>query len=159
MGFSPTNSEMLLFAFDVKNVWRHSFTARYVVFDSVKNESYNLVAKDGSEHLQYCDWVDNVDGDETLLYVSNNNIYIREHADLEDYDIAITNDGQVDNVFNGIPDWVYEEEVLGVNFAHVTNGGKLIAFAQFNDTLVPDFRYPHYGDPHDVPHSQYPEYR
>jgi len=159
MGFSPTNSEIHLFAFDIKNVWRHSFTARYVVFDSVKNESYNLVAKDGSEHLQYCAWVDNVDGDDTLLYVSNNNIYIREHADIEDDDIAITNDGEVDNVFNGIPDWVYEEEVLGVNFAHVTNVGKGIAFAQFNDTLVPDFRYPHYGDPHDVPHSQYPEYR
>ena len=30
-------------------------------------------------------------------------------------------DGLVDSVFNGIPDWVYEEEVLGTNYAHYIN--------------------------------------
>ena len=30
-------------------------------------------------------------------------------------------DGLVDSVFNGIPDWVYEEEVLGTNYAHYVN--------------------------------------
>ena len=66
----------------------------------------------------------------------------------------------MDNVFNGIPDWVYEEEVLGVNYAnHISNTGYKMAFAQFNDTLVQEFQYPHYGDPNDVLHNQYPVYR
>ena len=48
-------------------------------------------------------------------------------------DIAITSDGVVDNVFNGIPDWVYEEEVLGVNYAnHMSPSGYKMAFAQEN---------------------------
>ena len=160
-GFSPDKS-LLLFAFDIQNVWRHSYTARYVVFNSAANTSYNVVSMDGSENLQYCSWVENESDDNTLVYVSKNDIYWKHDAAVEtsENDVAITVDGESDKVFNGIPDWVYEEEVLGVNFAHYVNEkGNLIAFAQFNDTLVPEFVYPHYGDPQDVLHSQYPEYR
>ena len=74
--------------------------------------------------------------------------------------MAITTDGVINNVFNGIPDWVYEEEVLGVNYAnHISPTGYKVAFAQFNDTLVPEFQYPHYGDPNDIFQNQYPVYR
>merc|ERR1711892_587963 len=160
-GFSPDNT-LLLFAFDIQHVWRHSYTARYVVFESAANTSYNVVAGDGAENLQYCDWVENENDQNILIYVSKNNLYWKPDGAKETAadDATITNDGEVDNVFNGIPDWVYEEEVLGVNYAHYINGeGSRIAFAQFNDSLVPDFRYPHYGNPQDILHSQYPEYR
>ena len=147
-GFSPDTS-LLLFAYEVSSVWRHSFTARYVIFDSLTETSYDVVSRDGSETLQYCDWVENGKKENILVYVSNNNLYWRPGNSVSqpDQDIAVTSDGEKDNVFNGIPDWVYEEEVLGVNFAHYINDvGDLIAFAQFNDTLVKDFRYPFYGD-------------
>ena len=80
-----------------------------------------------------------------------NNMYWRPDAatDSAELDITITESGEVDNVFNGIPDWVYEEEVLGVNYAHYINDiGDTVAYAQFNDTLVRDFQYPFYGDQH-----------
>jgi len=160
MGFSPdTNS--LLFAYDIASVWRHSFTAKYVVFDSTTKQSYDVVSKDGSETLQYCDWVENKKNESILVYVSNNNIYWRtDNPPSPQDDLAVTADGETDNVFNGIPDWVYEEEVLGVNYAHYINDvGNLMAFAQFNDTLVRDFRYPFYGDQNDVFGNQYPEYK
>lgn len=77
-----------------------------------------------------------------------------------DDDITITDDGIIDNIFNGIPDWVYEEEVLATNYAHYFSpAGYKVAFAQFNDTLVPDFHYPHYGNPQDVINAQYPTYK
>ena len=146
MGFSPDN-QLLLFAYDLAPVWRHSFTAKYVVVDSSTNKSSEVVSQDGSETLQYCDWVDNEGGANILVYVSNNNIYWRPDATIGDKDLTVTTDGETDNVFNGIPDWVYEEEVLGTNFAHYINyHGDLMAFAQFNDSLVRDFRYPFYGD-------------
>ena len=147
MGFSPSTS-LLLFAYDVSSVWRHSFTAKYVIFDSITETSSDVISMDGSETLQYCDWVENGKDENILVYVSNNNLYWRPaNSTKPDQDIAVTSDGEKDNVFNGIPDWVYEEEVLGVNFAHYINDvGDLMAFAQFNDTLVKDFRYPFYGD-------------
>ena len=151
-GFSPDNT-LLLFAFDIEHVWRHYYTARYVVFESASNTSYNVVAKDGSENLQYCHWVGNENDENILIFVSKNNMYWKPDGTKKTTE-------EVDNVFNGIPDWVYEEEVLGVNYAHyITEAGTRIAYAQFNDTLVPDFRYPHYGNPEDILHSQYPEYR
>ena len=146
MGFSPSAS-LLLFAYDVSSVWRHSFTAKYVIFDSITETSFDVISSDGSETLQYCDWVENEKNENILVYVSNNNVYWRPDANSTNNDIAATTDGQTDNVFNGIPDWVYEEEVLGSNVAHYINSvGDLMAFAQFNDTLVKDFRYPFYGD-------------
>ena len=148
MGFSPSTS-LLLFAYDVSSVWRHSFTAKYVIFDSTTETSYDVISRDGSDSLQYCDWVENEKEENILVYVSGNNLYWRpaDSISTPDQDVAVTSDGETDNVFNGIPDWVYEEEVLGVNFAHYINDvGDLMAFAQFNDTLVKDFRYPFYGD-------------
>ena len=50
---------------------------------------------------------------------------------VEDKDIALTGDGVVDNVFNGIPDWVYEEEVLSTNYAHYIREDKHNFFGIF----------------------------
>ena len=147
MGFSP-DDQLLLFAFDISPVWRHSFTAKYVVYDPKTKESYNIKDQDGSDVLQYCDWVENNAFDNTLIYVSKNNLFWRQDATKDAVnDVAITTDGEVDEVFNGIPDWVYEEEVLGVNYANYLNDeGNMIAFARFDDRHVKTFQYPHYGN-------------
>ncbi len=86
--------------------------------------------------------------------------YRSDAAEGPEKDIIITTDGKVDNVFNGIPDWVYEEEVLSDNKAHyISSDGTKVVFIQFNDTLVPDFRYPMYGEPANIYGAQYPEYK
>ncbi len=38
MGFSPDN-KMILFSYDIKPVWRHSYTAQYLVLDTVANKA------------------------------------------------------------------------------------------------------------------------
>ena len=51
--------------------------------------------------------------------------------------VRLTQDGEVDAIYNGIPDWVYEEEVLGTNTAmHTSPDGQLMLYAQFNDSQV-----------------------
>ena len=43
----------------------------------------------------------------------------------------------MDAIYNGIPDWVYEEEVLGTNTAmHTSPDGQFMLYAQFNDSQV-----------------------
>ena len=147
-GLSPS-ADLYLLSSDVTLVWRHSYTAKYVVYDPSKKTSFNVISKDGSEVLQYCAWVENTHSSNILIYVSKNNLYWRPNASVSDAtdDIAITTDGVVDNIFNGIPDWVYEEEVLSTNHANYINeDGDKVAFAQFNDTLVKEFQYPIYGN-------------
>lgn len=50
-------------------------------------------------------------------------------------------------VYNGIPDWIYEEEILATQTAFwwEANGTRL-AYAQFNDSAVELQEYPWYGD-------------
>lgn len=161
MGFSQDES-LLLFAMDIEGVWRHSFTAEYVVFNSNTNTSSTVTSKQGGKRLQYCNWVPRGEDTQALVYVSENNLFWKRDgsaSETED-DLQISDDGEPEIIFNGIPDWVYEEEVLGVNYAHyIDSTGKRIAFGCFNDSQVEDFSYPHYGSPSDVLGSQYPQYK
>ena len=51
------------------------------------------------------------------------------------------------NIYNGIPDWIYEEEILAVGTAFWFNSnGEMLVFAQFDDTQVDMQEYPWYGD-------------
>ena len=51
--------------------------------------------------------------------------------------VRLTQNGEVDAIYNGIPDWVYEEEVLGTNTAmHTSPNGQFMLYAQFNDSKV-----------------------
>lgn len=66
-----------------------------------------------------------------------NNIHVR---DLRSKEVTkVTRDGGAE-IFNGIPDWVYEEEVFASNSAlWWDNEGKYFAFLKANDTEVPVF--------------------
>ena len=54
-------------------------------------------------------------------------MYIRKNIHDQNSDIQLTNNGVVDTIYNGIPDWVYEEEILSTNNAMYFNsqGNKL----------------------------------
>uniref|UniRef100_A0A674KGR4 Fibroblast activation protein alpha n=1 Tax=Terrapene triunguis TaxID=2587831 RepID=A0A674KGR4_9SAUR len=69
----------------------------------------------------------------------------------EDRSIKITSNGKENVIFNGIPDWVYEEEMLAVKYAlWWSPNGKFIAYVEFNDTDIPVIEYSYYGE------DQYP---
>ena len=61
-------------------------------------------------------------------------------------------------VYNGIPDWVFEEEIFEDNFAlwWSPDGNKLV-FGHFNDTDVDYYVLPEYGGWKEI--EQYPAYQ
>ena len=87
-------------------------------------------------------------------------LHFRANALDASKDIQVTTDGVNDTVFNGIPDHVYEESVLSVNYAlYINPSGSIIAFAKINDTSVPIFQYPIYGHPESLNAGRYPIYK
>jgi len=83
-----------------------------------------------------------------IAYVDyNNNIHYRHSAESED--LQLTNSGNDSVVYNGIPDWVSEEEVFEDNKAlwWSPDGSKLV-YGVFNDTLVDIVNLPRYGNWH-----------
>uniref|UniRef100_A0A673K623 Dipeptidyl peptidase 4-like n=1 Tax=Sinocyclocheilus rhinocerous TaxID=307959 RepID=A0A673K623_9TELE len=82
-------------------------------------------------------------------YVWDYNIYLKKNATAEA--IQVTHNGKVNKIHNGVPDWVYEEEVFASNEAiWWSPQGKYLAYLQINDTGVHNIEYSLYGN------DQYP---
>ncbi|GLG95178.1 Inactive dipeptidyl peptidase 10 [Gryllus bimaculatus] len=92
-----------------------------------------------------------------LAFVYRNDIYYRPRADAET--VKVTHTGRPGVVFNGVPDWLYEEEVLQTRHAlWFSPDGRALLFATFNDTQVDELRFPWFGGGA-ARLTQYPELR
>ncbi|KAK5646380.1 hypothetical protein RI129_004844 [Pyrocoelia pectoralis] len=139
-----------LIKYNTKAIFRHSRTAQYTVYDIENKKFHHLHNK---KHLQIAQWSPNGTG---LVYIFQNNIYYA--ATIKDIlkPRQITEDGKIGILFNGIPDWVYEEEVLSSGSAFwFSPSGRYLAFATFDDQYVIDYHYMVYGNPGDIK-DQYP---
>lgn len=74
--------------------------------------------------LQYATWLGSTSA---LIVVIDNDIYLRQSPSDEE-DIRITNTGQLDLIYNGIPDWLYQGELINFSFASLN----LIRLVSFN---------------------------
>uniref|UniRef100_A0A663EWE1 Dipeptidyl peptidase 4 n=1 Tax=Aquila chrysaetos chrysaetos TaxID=223781 RepID=A0A663EWE1_AQUCH len=116
-------------------LWRHSYTASYHIYDFNNGK---LLPND----IQYISWSP---VGHKLAYVWNNNVYIKASPTAEP--VQITENGVENKIFNGIPDWVYEEEMFGTHSAlWWSPNGNFVAYAAFNDTEVPVIEYSFYSE-------------
>ncbi|XP_068446730.1 dipeptidyl peptidase 4-like isoform X2 [Clinocottus analis] len=125
-------------------LWRHSFTATYSLYDRDSNTFFPPSAT--PEDIQYFAWAP--EGNK-LAYVWENNVYIK--ASPGSPPKQVTHNGEENLILNGVPDWVYEEEMFSSNQGlWWSPGGKYVAYVETNDTNVHTIEYSWYGD------NQYP---
>ncbi|XP_043361138.1 prolyl endopeptidase FAP isoform X7 [Dermochelys coriacea] len=138
------DKQFIVLESDYTKLWRYSYTASYHIYDL---QYSNFVTEHPLPHkIQYISWSP---VGHKLAYVYQNNIYLKQYP--EDPAIKITSNGKKNVIFNGIPDWVYEEEMLAVKYAlWWSPNGKFIAYVEFNDTDIPVIEYSYYGE------DQYP---
>lgn len=53
-----------------------------------------------------------------LAYVYSNNIYYLEDILNDENPVKVTEDGEDDVIYNGVPDWVYEGRLLKIHSYH-----------------------------------------
>ncbi|XP_046700804.1 inactive dipeptidyl peptidase 10-like isoform X2 [Silurus meridionalis] len=137
---SPDLNYVLL-TYDIKKVYRYSFLASYLIYNLHTREVHELNPPEVSDSmLQFASW--GVWGQQ-LIYVFENNIYYK--PDVKSSSLRLTSSGQDGLVFNGIPDWMYEEEVLHSPVGHWWSpSGSSLAFLTINDTLVPNMLLPRF---------------
>ncbi|XP_056391349.1 dipeptidyl peptidase 4-like isoform X2 [Hyla sarda] len=136
-----------LLQYNYEKVWRHSYTASYRIID-VDTKQY-ITQNELHPMIQYITWSP---VGHKLIYVWDNDIYIRESPELPS--VRLTFDGENNKILNGIPDWVYEEEMFSSeNAIWLSPGGQFLTYVQFNDTDVPIIEYTFYGDESE----QYPQ--
>uniref|UniRef100_A0A3B4GG66 Dipeptidyl peptidase like 10 n=1 Tax=Pundamilia nyererei TaxID=303518 RepID=A0A3B4GG66_9CICH len=124
----------VLFAYDVKPVsLLDLYNHHFFVWELDPPEVVNSV-------LQYAAW--GVQGQQ-LIYIFENNIYYQ--SDVKSNSLRLTSSGKDGVIFNGIADWLYEEEILQTHVAHWWSpDGERLAFLVLNDTLVPNMALPRF---------------
>lgn len=125
------DEKLLLIATDQEQIYRHSTRASYYVVDLINK---SVIPLDDSEKQRLATF--SPDGIK-VAYVKGNDIYVRL---LNNGGVAkITKDGMLNQVINGYPDWVYEEEFsFNKGFEWSPDGGK-IAYYKFIESEVPEF--------------------
>ncbi|XP_076375275.1 venom dipeptidyl peptidase 4 isoform X2 [Megalopta genalis] len=150
MSFSTDNSHILI-SYDMIANFRHSAFQRFDVYNT-KRRTYTKIG-DG-KHLALARWSPKQNA---IVYVLDNDIYYQQFDKDGSPVRRLTYTGVPDVVFNGAPDWVYEEEVLASATAFwFSPDGSHLAFATYNDTEVRDMVIPYYGRP-GVLADQYPK--
>jgi len=124
---------------DAKRVFRHSMTAKYTI-QSLENSTIPPVSvgasttsrqPGGQELLQHAEFTP----EGGVIFVKDNNIYYM--ASPGQTATQLTSSGVPGLIYNGVADWLYEEEILGRSSATWVSGdGERVAFAQFNDSGV-----------------------
>ncbi|CAG0882323.1 unnamed protein product [Cyprideis torosa] len=147
--------KFILILHDSVKTHRYSFLSTYAVFDIAQKElleqvvEAQLEAEDNSTStkekkqmkLQLGIWGPKGN---SLAFVYKNNIYFKESA-LSKTCRQLTTSGIEGIVFNGAPDWIYEEEILASDQAmKFSPSGNLLLFATFNDSEVDKMIIPSY---------------
>lgn len=119
---------------DYQKNWRHSGTGLYWIFDVESHTGQALDPDKADLRVQIASWAPTSDA---IVYTRNNNMYVRNISDT--FVRQITTDGGAE-LFYGIPDWVYEEEVFSGNSATWWSGdGKYVAFLRTDESKVPTY--------------------
>ncbi|ORY19406.1 putative dipeptidyl-aminopeptidase B [Clohesyomyces aquaticus] len=125
--------KVLVMSDEQKN-WRHSFTGVYWIFDVETQTGQPLDPQNPDGIVQLASWSPQSDA---VVFTRDNNMYLRK-LDSEKV-VQITKDGGAD-LFYGIPDWVYEEEVFAGNSATWwSEDGEYIAFLRTDESAVPTY--------------------
>ncbi|OXU23436.1 hypothetical protein TSAR_008581 [Trichomalopsis sarcophagae] len=141
-----SNNSISLLVSNHTLVFRHTFTAHYTVYD-VTNDHHTPLRLQASPRiqqtrLQHAAWLGNTTA---LLMVSDNDIYVRGSPNSAE-DTRLTDTGLPGIVYNGVPDWLYQEEVMPrPDCTWPSPDGSHLLYASFNDSKVNALEFPWFG--------------
>lgn len=134
--FDKTESKILI-ATNTNQIFRHSFTADYFVYDIPTKNLTKFTDKQIQEPTF------SADGSK-IAYAFENDLYAYDVVSKTH--LQITTDGKKNAIINGITDWVYEEEFAFVKAYDWNMSGDKIAFIRFDETEVPEFSMDMYNE-------------
>ena len=139
--FSPDGS-MLLIATETTPIYRHSYTAEHYLYSLKRNidgQIRNKVEKLSEGGPQQVP-VFSPDGS-MVAFVRNNNIFLIKRY-FGNSESQVTEDGKRNEIINGIPDWVYEEEFAFDRALEFSADSKMLAYIRFDESKVPSYTFP-----------------
>ena len=147
---SPDGKRMLIQT-KTKMIYRRSFTATYYIYD-IAERTLERLSDYGPQQVPV--W--SPDGLK-VAFVRDNNIYLVKllYGNAES---QVTKDGKRNEIINGVPDWVNEEE-FAFNTALAFNAdGTMLCWIRYDESAVPMFSLQTYKglEPENKEYDQYP---
>jgi len=131
------DERQVLISTNIKPIYRHSFLADFYVWN-IAFRTMTPVSENGSQQLATF----SPDGTK-IAFVRDNNLFVRQ---IDGDEFAITTDGVYNEIINGAPDWVYEEEFAFSKAFAWSPDSRRIAWMRFDEREVPMFNMDEYGD-------------
>lgn len=155
--FAPDGSKLLI-ATETTPIYRHSYTAEHYIYSLKRNldgKINNVVEKLSDGGPQQVP-IFSPDGFQ-VAFVRDNNIYLVKLL-YGNSESQVTEDGKRNEVLNGIPDWVYEEEFGFDRALEFSPDSKMLAFIRFDESEVPSYSFPVFAgeSPRIAPFEKYP---
>ena len=119
-----------------QKLFRHSFFADYYLVDTQKGDARTRVSDAPIRDAKM-----SPNGKYVVYAKADNNLYIYK-VDFKT-EVAITTDTNTE-IFNGISDWLYEEEFGTTGLFAFSPDNKQVAFVRLNETEVPTFSWQTY---------------
>lgn len=130
------DEKFILVATDSNPIYRHSFTAKWQVYNRETQSFAPIFAGRPVQEPTF-----SPDG-KKVAFVYENNLYFQ---DLTNQQVTqVTKDGKKNEIINGICDWVYEEEFGFVRHFDWNADGTAIAFVRFDESQVKEVYIPIY---------------
>ena len=126
------DGQRLLIQTNTKPIYRHSFTATYYIY-TVRNNRLAPLSDNGPQQTPLF----SPDGLQ-IAFVRDNNIFLVKLL-YDNAEVPVTKDGKQNEIINGIPDWVNEEE-FGHNDAMVfTADSKQLVWVRYDESQVREY--------------------
>ena len=128
---SPDGRRMLIQT-QTKSIYRHSFTAVYYIYD-IRNNKLEPLSDGGPQQTP----VFSPDGNQ-IAFVRDNNIYLVKLL-YDNAESQVTKDGKRNEIINGIPDWVYEEEFSTNSSMVFSADSKQLVWIRYDESAVKQY--------------------
>lgn len=126
---SPDEHRILIQT-ETKGIYRRSYTAVYYIYD-VRNNTLEPLSEGGPQQVPLFSPDGNV-----IAFARGNNLFLVKLL-FGNAEVQVTIDGKFNEVINGLPDWVNEEEFTTNRSFDFSADSKVLAWVRYDESQVP----------------------
>ena len=128
---SPDGKRMLIQT-NTHKIYRRSFTADYYIY-TIQSKKLEKLSTGGPQQIPT--W--SPDGNQ-IAFVRDNNIFLVKLL-YDNAESQITKDGKFNEIINGVPDWVYEEEFSTNRSLCFTADSRMLCWIKYDERKVKEY--------------------